>query len=257
MCTLLFQSSSNLFNCILMPLSNDCSDAAVVYRAGKKMQAIFRKLDTPPATHAQEEAHCVIARLNEYNMRETRAFLIPHLTLATSALADECASYSALDDVTIGDVVNAPPDDVVKRPADSVSESVSSSRGDKYATWRTGSMEWLVRDNSGTSEVEAERSSNSVKAATTHEVNKALYDIIDIVKGMDKVLRTRFQKRGEAYLESLGHLFNYPVGEVTERRDIAIKEATVDELCLPAAVYEVSVIRMFGPNGIIFLGSWA
>ena len=160
-----------------------------------------------------------------------------------SSLVHRCASFSTDFSSSEEVLPSSIPDNVMTSTSTSTS---SASHDSRYATWRTGSVERLLFDNSDEAVVRSSAVKSHKGTCSAEEVNQALESLRDTLVAAETVLQLRFQKRGDDYFESLGAFFiNAGEGEGEgERVGIVIKDATVEELFLPAAVYEVRVVCM-------------
>ena len=129
---------------------------------------------------------------------------------------------------------------------------------EKYATWRSGSMEKLLKDNiKEGSLTEGKEQKRERGAGSVEEAIDKLSALSSIIRHVASTLSGRFQRNGLAHFELLGHLVN------GSHRDDALKRyedkiknknkntATSgcdDDAIMPAAVYKVRVIRMHCPS---------
>ena len=138
-----------------------------------------------------------IREREEERERERRATqaIVQSVLSPISALVEGCASFST-------DFSSSEQDHPASTITDGPTSPTSASRDDKYATWRTGSVERLLFDNSD----DAVKRSSAVRShrgtSSADEVNQALETLRDTLVAAETVLQLRFQKRGDDYFLS-------------------------------------------------------
>lgn len=228
-----------------------------VNRAGRKLLAVLSRSDViAQEISTRDGAHenglgdeGTRERERERERAATQA-IVKGVFSPISSLVHRCASFStdnSSSEKGAHSSATGNGNGTVSPVSPSSTSKSSSFRDCKYATWRTGSVERLMFDNSDEAVVRGSAARSHRGTGSAEEVNQALESLRDTLVAAETVLQLRFQKRGDDYFESLGDLF-HSIGEGEkegegegEGGDIAIREATEEELFLPAAVYEVRV----------------
>ena len=118
--------------------------------------------------------------------------------------------------------------------------SVPSNNVEKYASWRSDSMEKLLRDNREGEDLEVEKKKLGGAGSEEEEgANEALSALSRIIRYVADTLSRRFQRKGFGHLELLGHLVNGPHRDDALKRYKDKEKREEEDFILPGAVYKV------------------